>query len=224
MRGRGFVDRFLLAVPESRLGTRQLEPVALDRSVRQQWTERVTQLLHTATGLLDAGTREVLPLHPGARERFQHFRRQHEPRLSPSGDLAHVTGWANKLPGQLLRIAALLQLLDEPHSEHVSEQSTGAALALAPYLVGQALYVHGNPITGSTARVLAAVAAQPQDVFSTRDVHRRVQGQTWCKQSEQVQAELSQLFAAGFVRRLPSEYGSKSERWQRHPLIVASAQ
>lgn len=223
MRGRGFVDRFLLSVPESRLGTRQLDSVALNRAVREQWTERVTQLLHTATGLLDAGTREVLPLHPGARERFQHFRQQHEPRLSPSGDLAHVTGWANKLPGQLLRIAALLQLLDEPHSEHVSEQSTTAALALAPYLVGQALYVHGNPVTGPTARVLAAVAGQPQDVFSTRDVHRSVQNQSWCKQSEQVQHELAQLYAAGFVRRLPSEYGNKSQQWQRHPLLTPAS-
>ena len=55
---------------------------------------------------------------------------------------------------------------------------------------------------------------------SNPPVHRRVQNQSWCTSAEQVQHELAQLYAAGFVKRLPNEYGSKSERWERHPLLT----
>jgi len=79
--------------------------------------------------------------------------------------------------------------------------------------------VHRNPITGPTARVLTAAAPQPEHVFTTREVHRKVANQSWCTSVEQVQHELAQLYVAGFVKRLPNEYGSKSERWERHPLL-----
>ena len=220
MRSRGFVDRFLLAVPDSRLGSRNTQPTALTDSVREHWHRQLVRLLDEATRHLDAGdTAPMLQLEPGGREMFQAYRRQHEPRLSPDGDLAHVTGWGNKLPGQLLRIAALLALLDEPGTGTVGTEHVKAALALSDYLIGQALFVQGNPVTGPTARVLAAVAAQPGAVFTTRDIHRKVQNQTWCRSVEQVQHELAQLYRSGFVRRLPNEYGSKAERWEPHPEL-----
>lgn len=152
---------------------------------------------------------------------FQQYRREHEPRLGEQGDLAHLTGWANKLPGQLLRIAALFALVAEPNADTVPLGAMQSALSLSPYLVGQALYVHGAPVIGATAKVLEAVCKQPAPVFTTRDVHRKVQNRAWCQQADQVQYELGHLARAGFIRRRPSEYGSKSEHWERHPYLVA---
>lgn len=48
-----------------------------------------------------------IELSDGARKALDVFRDELEPRLHPErGDLAHVADWANKLPGQLVRIAA----------------------------------------------------------------------------------------------------------------------
>ena len=72
MRSRGFVDRFLLAVPDSRLGSRDLDPAPLDDTVRDDWHGSVWRLLDAATERLDAGTVTALQLTTCARDAFQH--------------------------------------------------------------------------------------------------------------------------------------------------------
>ena len=58
----------------------------------------------------------------------------------PDGDLASIQAWANKHPGQILRIAALLHLVEHgPQApERISIDSVHQALQFSPYLIAHA--------------------------------------------------------------------------------------
>lgn len=216
---RGFLDRFLFAVPEPRVGTRQLHSPRLEPAIRNRWHKHLTALLNESTRLLESGDRRSLTLTPGALALYEPWWTELEKRCRETGDLSCMTGWVQKARGGALRMAALFELLSDPAASTVQESSLAASMAVCDYLVTHALYVFGDPVTGPTAHTLSAVRRHTSDVFTARDMLRRLQGRTWCKHSENVEAELARLGQLGYVRPLPKQPGSKSQQWQKHPHL-----
>lgn len=217
---RGFLDRFLLAVPQSRVGTRRLRIAKLSERVRSEWSNLVVELARTATDLLSKGERVTLTLSPEADRRYEPWWEHTERRMRDGGDLAELSRWVQKCRGTVLRISALLALLQNPHTLTVEAAQMRSALALSEYLVSHAGYVHSDPVSGPTARVLTAVVKMPEGRFSSRELHRKVQNQKWCRGVEDVERELLQLHRLGYLRQLAPEYGSNTRKWERHPALV----
>ncbi|CAB4897704.1 MAG: DUF3987 domain-containing protein [Actinobacteria bacterium] len=217
MRTRGFNDRWLVVYPLSRMGQRELQREPVPAHLQSLWDRKVTELFQRSTDLLNAGQRVELPLSPEAEAMYLSWWKDTEHRLGPDGDLAELSGWATKLTGTVGRSATAFSLLNDPHCVQVKGEDMAAAVGLAPYYISHAKYLHESHLAGGTEVILRKVKEMPGPVFSTRDIHKRVEKQNRFKTSESVSVELSALAHLGFLVKMPDE--GKSKKWKRHPLL-----
>lgn len=229
-RNSGLLARFLYVLPEPRVGGRDDDPEPVPDGVLRRWAEGVSALLAAADG-----EQAILELDPAALGAFQHFRRELEPRLHPEhGDLAGIADFGSKLPGTVVRVAAALALLADPHRATIDEESMRGAICLGLAYVDHTLAafaaISAHP--GRLARIdqaqraLAVILRVAHATFSTRDVYRKVRGQAWVNSAEDVRHALEELAEHGHIRpaprtRKPGQSGAPSERWELHPSHLA---
>ncbi len=131
--GRGVLERFLYALPVSSLGARTHDKPPPPEGVRTDYRNVITNILNRAD------TR-VLGLEPEAEREWRAFQRAIEPMMGQRGKLAHLSGWASKLPGQLLRVAGLLHLAGgRADSGQIDAATMGCALELGALLIEHAV-------------------------------------------------------------------------------------
>lgn len=229
-RGSGLLARFLYALPASMVGTRAIDPPPLADGVERGWTERLEAL----TRAMLSETTAELNLDDDARKQLIEFQRALEPRLHPErGDLAHIADWANKLAGELVRLAALFTLFEEPTATEVNGEMMAEAIDLADYFISHAVDAfelmsgRRSPLEPSRA-VLKWMKreAEARDEFTettVREVARALHGQEWVAEggNDAVREVLSDLEGFGYVRKVPKapKAGRPSERYEVHPRI-----
>jgi hypothetical protein len=148
MRGRGFLARFLYALPQSLVGARQVCPRPVPEAVSARYRELV-RLLWQQEGDVDEQGRAVphlLAFSPEADQEMQRFERWLEPRLAEGSELAHLAGWASKLAGACARIAGILHVAralstaGERWGRPVSAETAAAAIRIGrDYFVPHAI-------------------------------------------------------------------------------------
>jgi len=226
-RGTGLLARFFFALPTTLMGHRNLNPDAVPPAVTAGYTGRVEALARAA---LDRRHITNLDLTPAAREAFQAFRAEHEPTLNPAGGaLSEIADWGSKLPGQLVRVAALFALFDNPDVAAIGDVPMRGALDLAPYLTGQALAAF-DAINGRHARavrpraVLAWLRRKNITEFTVRQARRDLGGQNWATSVDAVRDVLEELEDLGWIRLHthpePERRGAgrtRSERYEVNP-------
>lgn len=219
---RGYLDRFALVLPESRLGTRTLKVAPIPGAISDGWNSAVRGILEAATEHLQADRVAALQLEAKAGELFTERWHELEPRLGPEGNLAGISGWASKLPGRVLRIAALLTLATDPNARTVSVEAMGAAWCIGSWLLGHARYALNRDgiQSAETRATLKAVGQMPHDTFTTRDLYRQVSGQRWVSSADLVREQLQVLEALRHIRKVPAtdgKPGRPTELWERRP-------
>jgi DNA primase catalytic core len=147
MRGRGFLARFLYALPTSQVGKRKTRPAPVPPAVETRFHQNVRRVWDL---LREPGTQErVLPLSPAADQAMCDFEQWLEPQLAEGEPLADLAGWANKLAGAAARIAGILHLAEcvghgGPLFEVVPEPVVSAAIRLGrDYFLPHALRAFG---------------------------------------------------------------------------------
>lgn len=105
-RGTGFLARFLICIPPSRVGHRKDNGPNIPHEVNSAYVYGIQALADVPT------TEELqrLKFSAGARDVIHRFNLELEPRLI--GDLQPVVDWANKLAGAAARIAAIFHVAD----------------------------------------------------------------------------------------------------------------
>lgn len=218
-RDSGLLARFLYALPKTLLGHRKLDPDPVPDHVRAAYHNQVKALARTAYEKTDT---TELELTPAAIDRVQQFRAENEPRLDIEvGDLADIHDWGSKLPGALVRIAALFTLIDNPHATEVDEPAMTDALDLAPYLIDQA-HAAFDLINGRHARtshpraVLNWIRRKKLTDFTVRQARRDLAGQDWAKNVEAVRDAIADLEDLGWIRA-PTPDPNPDRGPGRHP-------
>ena len=214
MKGRGTLDRFLVAQPDSFMGQRAFNGALIPDAARNYWYLGIKSLVAASSELVNAGQHRTLVLTPDSLALYENWWISTEARLGESGDLAEFKGWVSKCSGSLPRIAGLFALIENPHAAQVEADHMRSALSLWEYLLGQFQFVFGSPVTGSTAKVLAVVKELPDSVFTVREVHRKLRKFS----SDEVKADLAHLRAGNYVRQLPKQ-GTTSDKWERNPAL-----
>ena len=104
---RGLVARFLYSYPQSRLGSRVHDTEPIPQGAK-------TKFRQLCDDMLDIHNQEpkFLTLSEEAQALSKQFYDALEPRLGKDGDLEHMTDWAGKLHGSVLRIAGLLHVIE----------------------------------------------------------------------------------------------------------------
>jgi hypothetical protein len=206
----GFLNRFLFAIPRNLLGTRLLHPAPVSLGVEAAWNHRISALLQAGRTQRAQDCLATCTLTPAAAELLDAFRAHLEPRLHPQlGDLTGITEWASKLPGALVRIAALTTLLEEPDARTVEAVAMRHALDLADYLIAHAreafrrMTSTSRHNTTEAGQVLRWITDNDLASFTTRDAFQGLRGQAWVTEAADVQHALDTLETAEYVRRRP---------------------
>ncbi|PKW13660.1 YfjI family protein [Saccharopolyspora spinosa] len=224
-RGAGLLARFLFALPKSLVGTRMAEDSApVPEKVLHDYSESVRNLARTVRE--SEQTTEIV-LSEAARKVLNAFRNELEPRLHPDqGNLAHIADWANKLPGQLVRIAGLFALFMNPNVAEIAENDMRQAVDLAPYFIGHALdafeLMSGQRSPWEPARaVLHWIQRKKIPSFTVRQAWRELGGQAWVTETNDVREAVADLDELGWVRLQPQpeekRRGRPSERYDVNP-------
>jgi hypothetical protein len=112
MRQRGFLGRFLYALPKSRMGQRKARPAPVPKEVADAYAAKMSLVWE-----LDAMKDEdgntvptVLRFSAEADRLMEEFQTWLEPQLAEGKPLSHLGGWANKLAGAVARVAGILHM------------------------------------------------------------------------------------------------------------------
>jgi len=194
-RGRGLIARFLFAVPTSMLGRRDITPAEVEPWLEAAYTARVADLDTVREGTL-------LRLDDAAETRFVEYRCWHETQLGPLGDLHPYADWASKLPGALLRIAALLHLAgggSEAAATPISLDTIERVIELSAYLIPHAKHaialIHDNERLELAAKCWAWIDKTDADEVRFRDLQRGVH-----EEAEEVERAVEALAERHLVR------------------------
>ncbi|MEX5635898.1 DUF3987 domain-containing protein [Parafrankia sp. FMc2] len=234
---RGLLARFLFALPPSTVGTRAGGAPPMDPEVEAEWAAVVGKIF--AAGLEITGRGEVgtIRLDHAAATAFEAWRNLggHESRMHPElGDLADIQSWASKLPGALVRLAALFALAERPGDDRplITGVEMQAALDLAPYLVEHAREVLIGTYAERAERLEAVLGfirrflreggsagkgrsdsgnrtsrdtSELSDIFTVKEAYRALDGRSWVTRTSDVEEIVEHLADLGYVRPLPPE-------------------
>src|SRR5476649_744254 len=139
----GLGNRFLYSCPESQVGSRQFDEIELDDApLYQQYCEKITELANLPWEInphTEGVQTRTVRMSPGAKAIWVAFYNELERAAGPNGDLAGHAGYVTRYPEQVMRMAALLAMLDDPHAEIISEDVMQRATELGNYYLDSAM-------------------------------------------------------------------------------------
>lgn len=141
----GMGNRFLYSQPPSLLGTRKHIDVELEQEpLYQQFCAKITALashpwkINPETGGMDTRT---VRMNPGAKAAWVGFYNKLEIAAGPGGDLATHAGYVTRFAEQVMRMAALLAILEDQEVQHISEDIMLRAIDLGDYYLDSAMHI-----------------------------------------------------------------------------------
>lgn len=132
-KGRGLCGRFLYAICDSKVGSRNVNPEPISEAVKRNYNEFITRILSDE----DTG---IIRLSPEANKVRIDYAEYIEQRLGD--DLEHMRDWAGKLVGAMLRIAALIhasEVTRKPSAIPVGAETIKAAIKISECLCNHAM-------------------------------------------------------------------------------------
>jgi hypothetical protein len=140
LKGKGFQERFLYLIPESKLGYRTHQTASVSKAIENEYHNHINQLLaieHTEAPL-------KITLSEEAKQQFYDFRNEIEKDLRPNGRLNICQGWGGKICGFTLRIAGLLQIAEHKgHNLVITHATMNNAIEIANALIVHAIKAFG---------------------------------------------------------------------------------
>lgn len=238
-KGRGLIDRMLLILPPSRMGSRHLEPPPVSAAVAGWWASAIRGVLdlpwpgrviigHDGEPMRCTSAPRLLPIDAEARRILWRLRADLEPRLAEGADLAAMSGFASKLPGACARIALAFTVLRDPQADTVGAEAMRAACAWAPFLLAHRRAVLGEaaekPEARHARRLWRALQRRGHASMTSRDLFRLIEDSAMPSMDE-FRPVLDILAEHGAIRpatEVAGRAGRPAERWEVHPSLLPS--
>jgi hypothetical protein len=190
-RGRGFLARWLYSLPKSRVGYREIDAIPVKEEARQMWDSILRKILSLPTP--DDGNIPLVQLSAEAHAIFREFRQEVEANLRPGEELDDLADWANKLPGNVARIAGLLHIagwasnsvnsVDSvnrcfPWGSEITPETMAAAVCLGRYFEAHAkaafALIGSDGKLAIAKKIWAVIEKHNLETFTVRDLWRKV--------------------------------------------------
>jgi hypothetical protein len=144
-RGRGLLGRFLYVIPPSNIGHRTLEEKPMEEAIKVHYNASIASMLNHQKDTT-TNSQYILKLEAEAYLKWLEYSKNLERLMGPEIDyLSHITDWAGKLSGQIMRIAALLHIykyaFEKPWERKISLEEMSGAVKIGHALVKHALRV-----------------------------------------------------------------------------------
>jgi hypothetical protein len=155
LQSQGLLSRFLIAWPDSTIGSRYGEnAVRLDKSASfALYVAGMEQVLKKALPLSKKSPGELEPrilrCSSGAYSKWRAFNNAVEKRMGPDGDLFLLRAFANKAGENCARVAAVLTLAQNIEAEEVPSDKMDNAIAIVKYHIQEILRVFCQGTVGA---------------------------------------------------------------------------
>lgn len=208
-RGRGLVGRFLYSMPRSPVGYRKIDPEPVTPSIKSQYEEAIESLSKIEVECDEDSKPNPKPLFldNAANICFRNFRQDIENALAPGGELEYASDWGGKLPGAVIRIAAILHGFkhpQEPANHLIDEATMISAILVGSYLKNHALAVldlmGADPALDDARHVLEWIKRSSAGQFSQRDAHQALKGRF--KRVHELTPALAVLEERHFIKQI----------------------
>lgn len=223
-RGRGLLGRFLYALPPSNLGYRTLNGRPMPADCRTGYEQILTAILNQEMHSGEQGVQSahILKLADEASKALQSFALKVEAAMREGGIYDHMTDWAGKFPGAVVRIAALLHISRyakaKPLEKGISLDDMNAALRMAEALSAHALaafdLMGADPALDGARIVLRWIKRQGKPEFTFRDCHQAHKSPY--KRAAELEPVIDVLIERQFIRRRVGKVEKVAHRPSRH--------
>jgi hypothetical protein len=210
---RGVTGRFLPIVARSMVGYRSIRAATehpISQVLMEAWRDKSKEMLAISE-------ERTLNLHPDALDYFQEWRERWEGELIDEEN--RLNGFGNRLPGNLITIAALFTLMDDPHASEIPLEALQMACGLDQYFLkhrklADSFQVERTPAQRVLAKIVSVIkkGGDIGDAFSgsenpnlyyftTRDLQQSMKQQSWVKHggTEALKAALQDLERMGWI-------------------------
>lgn len=201
-RDSGLLARFLWAMPDSTVGSRDVRRVApIPGQVKEAYERGIFGLLE---GWAEpVGKPKVLTFTDPARELWFDFAQQIEDGQGAGGQYEAISDWTSKLPGALARVAAVMELAEMGlTAEEVSEVAMTRALQLGRLLIEHARAAFAllgtDAVDTDAAAVVRWVKARGLTEFTRREAQKAQEGRF--RSVERLDKAMARLEAGEVVR------------------------
>jgi len=204
----GLLARFLVTQPDSTMGSRKIRDLASEHQLAiATYCAKMLGLLRRELPYDDRGDGlepPALPMSSEARAAWVAFDDHLEPMRSPGATLHDISGFANKLPEHAARIAAVLQVFDDPDAGALSSDYLAWGIQLAEYYASEALRLHGAARIGvelKEAEKLRAWLTEKwrEPYITVRDLQQK--GPRASRDKAQIERQLATLEAHNWVAK-----------------------
>jgi hypothetical protein len=236
LRGRGFLARWLYAMPQSRVGQRKVAGPPVSATVRARYHERMAVLWGLPMIVVEGQDATVeLEFCRQADEVLREFEAWLEPQLAEGETLASLSGWANKLAGTIARLSLILHMaarISSTWNEPIDAATVEAAVALGrDYYLPHARAAFGVMGTDrrsqDASRAVAWLrmkcesvkACQGVGIVTRSQIHRLVFGGS--RSVNDVTAICQLLCDHGYLRETGNRGRRDSQMYEVHPGLVS---
>jgi hypothetical protein len=212
MRGRGFLARWLYGLPISMTGRRKVAAAPVPSEVSAAYASLIKKLWAT-TGAVDEQGKPAphwLRFDQWADRALQKFERWLEPQLAEGEPLSYLAGWANKLAGAVVRLAAVFSVVERLEAGQAPEGTVGephvrAAIRLArDYFLPHAQAAFGlmgaDPMIGKAKRILEWIRRKKYKEFKRHHVYGDVKNRAEFPRIDALDKPLELLVRHGYLR------------------------
>jgi len=220
---RGLLARMIYAIPsDSKVGYRPPVGRPIPSCVRDAYERAMLAALRIEW----PSEPHVLTFSDSALAAYRVLAGAIESRLRPDGDLRELRGWAGKLTGKIVRIAALFHLMEhvdqrEPWTVPLRVEAFQRAARLTEYLIAHARRAFGvmkqSRQMDGAHKLLGHLTRDRLQTFTTRQAQRILRSGT----ADDVRPTLELLAVHGQIAKVTGQRRD-SERWIVHPATVKS--
>lgn len=217
-RERGFLSRWLYALPPSLVGRREILTEPPHPDYLTLWDGVLSRLL----ALHQSDTASLIELSPEALVLFREFAAVAEQDMQPDGRFGLARDWGGKFPGHVLRLAAALHCMDWALDAHYGVADTPghpadraltavmmqAAIGIGEYYAAHAMAAYtimqGQPDDDDAMRLWGKIQAWGKPRFTTRELQNYLRSAI---RAERIKSLLLALERANYLR--PARDGRK---------------
>lgn len=133
--GRGFIQRFLFAFPESKAGERKFISEDIPESIQRRYDELITKLLQ----IKQTSEPLIIQCDNEAANVFNDYYLNIESAVKEGGIYENIKEWCSKQFGRCLRIAGVLHLCEHSASEPITAREARNAVFISMWCENNAL-------------------------------------------------------------------------------------